>query len=101
MPDESWKGSGTCTVQPSRRLETRYTTPGRRARTSRTYPYKITGGTGKYEGASGGGTCTIRQLDGHPCRRQIQGHDTIALSGVDITLCAPAACPARLPFATA
>lgn len=54
MPDESWKGSGTCT----------YTFKGgdklsdswEEGSHLKEYTYKITGGTGKYQGASGGGT---------------------------------------------
>ena len=54
MPDESWKGSGTCT----------YTFKGGDTLSDsweegshlREYTYKYTGGTGKYQGASGGGT---------------------------------------------
>ena len=54
MPDGSWKGSGTCT----------YTFKGgdkvndswEEGSHLKEYTYKFTGGTGKYEGASGGGT---------------------------------------------
>ena len=54
MPDRSWKGSGTCT----------YTFKGgdklsdswEEGSHLKEYTYKYTGGTGKYEGASGGGT---------------------------------------------
>jgi len=54
MPDESWKGSGTCT----------YTFKGGDTLSDsweegshlKEYTYKFTGGTGKYQGASGGGT---------------------------------------------
>ena len=54
MPDESWKGSGTCT----------YTFKGGDTLSDsweegshlKEYTYKFTGGTGKYEGAGGGGT---------------------------------------------
>ena len=54
MPDGSWKGSGTCT----------YTFKGgdkvndswEEGSQLKEYIYKFTGGTGKYEGASGGGT---------------------------------------------
>ena len=54
MPDESWKGSGTCT----------YTFKGgdtvsdswEEGSHLKDYIYKFTGGTGKYQGASGGGT---------------------------------------------
>jgi len=53
MPDGSWKGSGTCT----------YTFKGgdklndswEEGSHLKEYTYKYTGGTGKYEGASGGG----------------------------------------------
>ena len=71
MPDKSWKGSGTCT----------YTFKGgdkmndswEEGSHLKEYTYKYTGGTGKYEGASGGGTYMLREHDGHPRRRQIQG----------------------------
>ncbi len=54
MPDGSWKGSGTCT----------YTYKGgdkindswEEGSQLKEYTYKYTGGTGKYAGASGGGT---------------------------------------------
>jgi hypothetical protein len=54
MADGSWKGSGTCT----------YTYKGgdkindswEEGSHLKEYTYKITGGTGKFEGASGGGT---------------------------------------------
>ena len=60
MPDGSWKGSGTCT----------YTYEGRGKLNEsweegshlKEYTYKHTGGTGKYEGASGGGTYTNEDL---------------------------------------
>jgi hypothetical protein len=60
MPDGSWKGSGTCTfnfkdgdklfdtIEEGSHLEE--------------YTYRITGGTGKYQGASGGGTYTYESL---------------------------------------
>jgi hypothetical protein len=60
MPDKSWKGSGTCT----------YTFKGgdklndswEEGSHLKEYTYKNTGGTGKYEGASGGGTYTLEEL---------------------------------------
>jgi hypothetical protein len=60
MPDESWKGSGTCT----------YTFKGgdklndswEEGSHLKEYTYKNTGGTGKYEGAGGGGTYTLEEL---------------------------------------
>lgn len=60
MPDGSWKGSGTCT----------YTYKGgdklydswEEGSHLKEYTYKNTGGTGKYEGAGGGGTYTMEEL---------------------------------------
>ncbi len=61
MPDGSWKGSGTCT----------YTVKGEADKLNMTweegshlkeYTFTNTGGTGKYEGASGGGTYTLEEL---------------------------------------
>jgi hypothetical protein len=60
MPDESWKGSGTCT----------YTYKGGDTLTDawqegsdlKEYTYQNTGGTGKYQNARGGGTYTMEQL---------------------------------------
>ena len=60
MPDESWKASGTCT----------YTFKGgdklsdswEEGSHLKEYVYKFTGGTGKYEGASGGGTYVYENI---------------------------------------
>lgn len=60
MPDGSWKGSGTCT----------YTYKGgdklndiwEEGSHLKEYTYKNTGGTGKYEGARGGGTYFLEEL---------------------------------------
>lgn len=60
MPDGSWKASGTCTD----------TYPGgdkvfltwEEGSHLKEYTYKNTGGTGKYEGASGGGTYMYESL---------------------------------------
>ena len=60
MPDKSYKGGGTCT----------YTFKGgdklniswEEGSHLKEYPTKNTGGTGKYEGASGGGTYTLEEL---------------------------------------
>ena len=53
MPDESWKGSGTCTIalKSGDKMETSWEEGSH----LKEYPYKVTGGTGKYQGASGGG----------------------------------------------
>jgi hypothetical protein len=60
MQDGSWKGAGTCTVTFK---------DGDTLRESweegshlKEYPYKYTGGTGKYESASGEGTYTSENL---------------------------------------
>ena len=54
MPDESWKGSGTCsyTFKGGDKLNDSWEEGSH----LKEYTYKYTGGTGKYEGASGGGT---------------------------------------------
>jgi hypothetical protein len=54
MPDESWKGSGTCTYK----FKSGDTVSDSWEEGShlKEYIYKFTGGTGKYQGASGGGT---------------------------------------------
>jgi hypothetical protein len=60
MADQSWKGAGTCT--------TTYKGGGtineswEEGSHLKEYSYKWTGGTGKYEGASGGGTYTLEEL---------------------------------------
>ena len=54
MPDESWKGSGTCTYT-FKEVETRERQLGG-GFTPQGLHIQITGGTGKYPGASGGGT---------------------------------------------
>ena len=60
MPDGSWKASGTCTDT--------YKDGGTKFESweegshLKDYTYKITGGTGKYEGASGGGTYFYESL---------------------------------------
>jgi hypothetical protein len=54
MPDKSWKGAGTCTdnlTGGDKMYET-----WEEGSHLKEYTYKYNGGTGKYEGASGGGT---------------------------------------------
>ena len=60
MPDKSWKGAGTCTDTYKGGDKTYFT--WEEGSDLKEYPYKITGGTGKYEGASGGGTYTYENL---------------------------------------
>jgi len=71
MPDESWKASGTCT----------FTFPGGDTMQDSVeegshltdYIYKITGGTGKYKGASGGGTYKCESLSETLCGGRFKG----------------------------
>jgi len=60
MPDESWKGSGTCTytLKDGDKLNMTWEEGSH----LKEYTYKNTGGTGKLEGASGGGTYTLEEL---------------------------------------
>jgi hypothetical protein len=60
MPDKSWKGSGTCTwtFKGADKVYEAFEEGSH----LKEYSYKITGGTGKYEGASGGGTYTFDNL---------------------------------------
>ena len=60
MPDESWKSSGTCT-ETYKGGDT-MTESWEEGSHLKEYPYKITGGTGKYQGASGGGTYIYENL---------------------------------------
>ena len=60
MPDESWKGSGTCTY--TFKSGDKMYDSWEEGSDLKEYPYKITGGTGKYEGASGGGTYFYENL---------------------------------------
>jgi hypothetical protein len=53
MPDGSWKGSGTCTDNYKGGKVYESWEEGSHLKE---YTFKFTGGTGKYEGASGGGT---------------------------------------------
>src|SRR5678809_752407 len=54
MPDESWKASGTCT--DTYKGGDTVSESWEEGSHLKEYTYKITGGTGKYQGASGGGT---------------------------------------------
>jgi hypothetical protein len=60
MPDGGWKGSGTCTVTVKGGDTLQET--WEEGSHLKEYPYKYTGGTGKYEGASGEGTYTSENL---------------------------------------
>ena len=60
MPDESWKGGGTCTY--TFKSGDKMYDSWEEGSDLKEYPYKITGGTGKYEGASGGGTYFYENL---------------------------------------
>jgi hypothetical protein len=60
MPDGSWKGSGTCTniYKDGDKLYESWEEGSH----LKEYTYKTTGGTGKYQGASGGGTYFYENL---------------------------------------
>jgi hypothetical protein len=60
MPDGSWKGAGTCTV--TFKGEGTLQESFEEGSQLKEYTYKYTGGTGKYEGAKGGGTYTSENL---------------------------------------
>ena len=60
MPDESWKASGSCAV--TFKGGDKMSTTWEEGSHLKEYPYKITGGTGKYEGASGAGTYIYENL---------------------------------------
>ena len=60
MPDGSWKGAGTCTdtfKSGDTKIES-----WEEGSHLKEYPYKYTGGTGKYEGTGGGGTYKLEEL---------------------------------------
>jgi hypothetical protein len=54
MPDQSWTGSGTCTN--TYKGGDKMFESWEEGSKLKEYTYKTTGGTGKYQGASGGGT---------------------------------------------
>jgi hypothetical protein len=60
MPDESWKGSGSCTYKY--KDGDTVTDTFEEGSILKDYTYKITGGTGKYKGATGGGTYLYENL---------------------------------------
>ena len=60
MPDGSWKGAGTCTR--TYKDGDKMTDAWEEGSQLKEYPYKITGGTGKYKDATGGGTYVYENL---------------------------------------
>ena len=60
MPDESWKATGTCT-DTYKDGDTKFES-WEEGSHLKEYTYKITGGTGKYQGVSGGGTYIYENL---------------------------------------
>jgi hypothetical protein len=71
MPDGSWKGSGTCTsaYKDGNTLSMTFE-EGSKLKES---VYKVTGGTGKYQGASGGGTYVCDSLNDTLCGGRFKG----------------------------
>ena len=63
MPDGSWKGSGTCAYAfKGGDKGDKVNMTWEEGSHLKEYTYKNTGGTGKYEGASGGGTYILEEL---------------------------------------
>jgi hypothetical protein len=60
MPDGSWKATGSCTR--TEKGEDKMYTTWEEGSQLKEYPYKVTGGTGKYQGASGSGTYFYENL---------------------------------------
>ena len=60
MPDQSWKASGTCT--DTYKGGDTVSESWEEGSHLKEYTYKITGGSGKYQGASGGGTYLYENL---------------------------------------
>ncbi len=60
MPDQSWKSAGTCTDN-FKGGDKRYES-WEEGSHLKEYTFKYTGGTGKYEGSSGGGTYMYENL---------------------------------------
>jgi hypothetical protein len=60
MPDGSWKGSGTCTY--TNKAGDKLSDSWEEGSHLKEYTYKITGGTGKFEGATGGGTYVYENI---------------------------------------
>lgn len=59
MPDESWKGTGTCTDNyPDGKISLTWEEGSH----LKEYTYSKTGGTGKYQGVKGGGTYMYKNL---------------------------------------
>ena len=60
MPDGSWKGSGTCihTYKNGDKLHEAWEEGSQ----LKAYPYKLSDGTGKHQGVSGGGTYFYEQV---------------------------------------
>ena len=71
MPDESWKGAGTCTYT-FKDGDKLYDTMEEGSHLKES-TYKITGGTGKYQGASGGGTYVCENLTDTLCGGKYRG----------------------------
>ena len=63
MPDQSFKGSGTCVLTfMGDKTGDKLNSAWEEGSGLKAYPYKYTGGTGKYKGASGDGTYFYESL---------------------------------------
>ena len=85
MPDESWKGSGTCTETKDGDKRFRLWEEGSHLKE---YTYKFTGGTGKYEGIKGDGTYMYKKLTNTLSWWQVQRQGRTALSCADTVVIA-------------
>ena len=62
-PDGSWKGSGTCIcTDHTHKGEDKVYESWEEGSHLKAYTFKVTGGTGKYKGASGSGTYFYENL---------------------------------------
>jgi hypothetical protein len=61
MADQSWKGSGSCTLNFKDKSD-HLTSTWEEGSHLKEYPYKYSDGTGKYKGAKGAGAYTYDQL---------------------------------------
>jgi len=73
MPDRSWKGAGSCTWTFKGGDGDKVYDTFEEGSHLTEYPYKITGGTGKYQGASGGGTYSCETLTDTLCGGRYNG----------------------------
>ena len=77
MPDESWKGSGSCTL--NFKDKSSITGTWEEGSHLKEYTWTVTDGTGKYKGAKGGSAYMYDNLTDTLSGGKYRGHDRIAL----------------------